>query len=238
MRMKPRTDKERLIIALLAETMKQAESMVKLLKKDVCTFEVGAPTYTALGPDVIKMIHQHGCEVYLDLKYHDIPSTVYKAVSTATKLGVAGLTVHASGGEEMLIKTVEAAKDAAGGKSKMPSLFGVTVLTSMESLADIGVQFEVREQVVRLAKLVKHCGLHGVVASPLEIAPIRKACGDKFLIMTTGVRPLGMAAQDQRRIASPIMAIAAGADFLVIGRPIVEAKDPRSVVLQILKEIT
>jgi orotidine-5'-phosphate decarboxylase len=236
--MKPKTNRDRLIVALLADTMKDAESMVKLLKKDVTTFEVGAPTYTALGPDVVKMIHGHGCKVYLDLKYHDIPSTVYKAVGAATKLGVAGLNVHASGGDEMLRSTVDAARDAAGSKAKMPSLFAVTVLTSMESLADIGVQFEVREQVVRLAKLASHCGLHGVVASPLEIAPIRKACGDKFFILTTGVRPLGSAAQDQRRIASPIMTMAAGADFIIIGRPIVQAKDPRSVVQQIMKEIS
>lgn len=234
---KPRDNKDRLIVALLADTMKDAEGMVKLLKGEVHTFEVGAPTYTALGPDVVKMIHHHGCRVYLDLKYHDIPSTVYKAVSTATKLGVAMLNVHAAGGDEMLKHTVQAALDVSGSRAKMPLLFAVTVLTSMESLADIGVQFEVREQVVRLANLSRECGLHGVVASPLEIAPIRKACGEKFLIVTTGVRPLGSAAQDQRRIASPIMAIAAGADYLVIGRPVVQAKDPRAVVRQILKEI-
>ncbi len=234
---KPRDNKDRVIVALLADTMKDAEGMVKLLKSDVHTFEVGAPTYTALGPDVVKMIHHHGCRVYLDLKYHDIPSTVYKAVSTATKMGVAMLNVHAAGGDEMLKHTVQAAMDVAGSRSKMPLLFAVTVLTSMESLADIGIQFEVREQVVRLANLSRECGLHGVVASPLEIAPIRKACGEKFLIVTTGVRPLGSAAQDQRRIASPIMAIAAGADYLVIGRPVVQAKDPRAVVRQILKEI-
>ncbi len=238
MTIKPRDDKERLIVALLADSMKEAEAMVKLLKGDVHTFEVGAPTYTSLGPDVVKMIHHHGCRVYLDLKYHDIPSTVAKAVAAATKLGVAMLNVHASGGEEMLRRSVDAARDAAGGKSKMPMVFGVTVLTSMESLGDIGIQFEVREQVVRLAKLSHECGLHGVVASPLEIAPIRKACGEKFIIVTTGVRPIGSAAQDQRRIASPIMAIAAGADYLVVGRPVVQAKDPRSVVRQILKEIS
>jgi orotidine-5'-phosphate decarboxylase len=238
MTVKPATQNERLIVAMLADNMKEAEAMVKLLKDDVHTFEVGAPTYTALGPDVIKMIHSHGCRVYLDLKYHDIPSTVHKAVAAATRLGVAMLNVHASGGEEMLRRTVDAAREAAGTKAKVPTLLAVTVLTSMESLGDIGVQFEVREQVVRLAKLTKQCGLHGVVASPLEIAPIRKACGERFLIVTTGVRPLGSAAQDQRRIASPIMAIAAGADLLVIGRPIIQAKDPRAVVRQILKEIS
>ena len=234
---KPNTGKERLIVALLADTLKEAESMVKLLKEDVHTFEVGAPTYTVLGPDVIRMIHDHGCRVFLDLKYHDIPSTVGRAVASATKLGVSMMTVHAAGGHEMLVRSVEAAQHAAGGKAKCPKLIAVTVLTSMESLGDIGVQFEVREQVVRLARLAKDCGLHGVLASPLEIAPIRKTCGEKILIVTPGVRPIGAAAQDQRRIASPIMAIAAGADFLVIGRPVVQAKDPRAVVRQILKEI-
>ena len=120
----------------------------------------------------------------------------------------------------------------------MPIILGVTVLTSMESLGDIGIQFEVREQVVRLASLSKMCGLTGVVASPLEIAPIRKACGEKFLIVTPGVRQLGVASHDQRRFSSPVMAVSAGADFIVVGRPIVQAKDPRAVVRQIIKEIS
>lgn len=235
---KPKKSRERLIVALLADTMKDAEHMVRLLKDEVSTFEVGMAAFTALGPDVVKMVHEHGCKVFLDLKYHDIPSSVAKAVAHATKLGVAMLNVHASGGHDMLVRSVEAAAHVAGGRHKMPKLFAVTVLTSMESLADIGVQFEVREQVVRLAKLSKECGLHGVVASPLEIAPIRKACGEKFLIVTPGVRPIGAAAQDQRRIASPIMAIAAGADYLVIGRPVAEAKDPLAVVKQIVREIS
>jgi orotidine-5'-phosphate decarboxylase len=235
---KPKGGKERLIVALLADKMKDAEQMVKLLKDDVQTFEVGAPTYTALGPDVIKMIHSHGCKVYLDLKYHDIPSTVGKAVYIATKLGVSMLNVHAAGGYDMLARTLEAAQVAAGSKANMPKLLAVTVLTSMESLGDIGVQFEVREQVVRLASMTKQCGLDGVVSSPLEIAPIRKACGEKLLIVTPGVRPIGAATQDQRRFSSPGMAIAAGADYIVVGRPIVEAKDPRAVVSQMLKEIS
>ena len=235
---KPKTDNDRLFIALPDDSMEVAEKMVKLLKDDVHTFEVGLPTYTALGPDVIKMVHDNGCRVFLDLKYHDIPSTVAKAVGIATRLGVAMMNVHAAGGHDMLTRAVDAARHAAGSKAKMPKLFAVTVLTSMESLGDIGVQFEVRDQVVRLAKLSKECGLHGVVASPLEIAPIRKACGEKFLIVTSGVRPIGADAQDQRRIASPIMAIAAGADFLVMGRPVVQAKDPKAIVQRILKEIS
>ena len=230
--------KDRLIVALLADSMKEATKLVKLLKKDIHIFEVGLPTYTLLGPDVIKMIHHEGCKVFLDLKYHDIPSTVARAVTAATKLKVEMLNVHAVGGSEMLRQSVDAAQQAAGSKSAMPKLVAVTVLTSMDSIADIGVQYEVREQVVRLAKLSQKCGFDGVLASPLEIKPIRNACGEKFLIFTTGVRPLGVAAEDQRRIASPVMAIAAGADYLVVGRPIIQAKNPAEVVQRILKEIS
>lgn len=235
---KPKHAKDRLIIALLQDDLREAESIVRLLKDEVSTFEVGAPTYTALGPDVIKMIHDNGCNVYLDLKYHDIPSTVAKAVGAATRLGVSMLNVHAAGGHDMLVRSVEAAQFAAGSRSKMPKVLGVTVLTSMESLGDIGIQYEVRDQVVRFAKMSKECGLHGVVASPLEIAPIRQTCGEKFIILTTGIRPIGSEAQDQRRISSPIMAIAAGADYLVIGRPVIESKDPKGVVSRIIKEIS
>lgn len=230
--------KDRLIVALLADSMKGATKLVRLLKKDINIFEVGLPTYTSLGPDVIKMIHHEGCKVFLDLKYHDIPSTVARAVAAATKLKVEMLNVHASGGSEMLRQAADSAMQAAGSKSAMPKLVAVTVLTSMDSMADIGIQFEVREQVVRLAKLSQKCGFDGVLASPLEIRPIRSACGENFLIVTTGVRPIGVAAEDQRRIASPVMAIAAGADYLVIGRPIMQAKDPVDVVHKILKEMS
>ena len=238
MKQKKAALKDRLIVALLAESMKDATKLVRLLKNDIGMFEVGMPTYTMLGPDVIKMIHHEGCKVFLDLKYHDIPSTVARAVAAATKLKVAMLNVHASGGSEMMRSSVDAALQAAGSRAAMPKLVAVTVLTSMDSMADIGIQFEVRDQVVRLARLSQQCGLHGVVASPLEIKPIRNACGEKFLIVTTGVRQIGSAAQDQRRIASPTMAIAAGADYLVIGRPITQAKHPEDVVKQILKEIS
>lgn len=238
MRGRPKNPRDRLIIGLAAETLKDAEKQVRLLKEDVAYFEVNMPLYTALGPDVIKMIHRNGGKVFLDLKYHDIPSTVAKAVEQATKLGVEMLNVHAAGGSDMMRRSVEAALQTAGSRSKMPLLFAVTVLTSMDSLADIGIQYEVRDQVVRLAKLAKECGLHGVLTSPLEIRPIRHACGEKFLIVTTGVRPLGSSPQDQRRIASPTMTIAAGADYLVVSRPVFQAKDPKAVVRSILKEIS
>ncbi|MFH1873920.1 MAG: orotidine-5'-phosphate decarboxylase [Pseudomonadota bacterium] len=229
---------DRLIVTLLAKTMKEATKFVKLLKKDITMFEVGLPTYTALGPDVIKMIRHEGAQVFLDLKYHDIPSTVERAVAMATKLKVSMLTVHASGGQEMLARSVQAALEAAGSKTEKPKILAATVLTSMDTMADIGIAFEVRDQVVRLAKMSQKAGVDGVIASPLEIKPIREACGGKFLIATTGVRPFGSDAQDQRRIASPVMAMAAGADYLIVGRPISQAKQPEEVVRKIIREIS
>lgn len=234
---KPIKPKDRLIVGLKGETIRDVEKFIRLMREDVNYFEVNMPAYTAFGPDVIEVIHRHGGKVFLDLKYHDIPSTVAKAVEQATKLGVEMLNVHAAGGSDMLQRSVEAALQTAGSRAKMPKLFAVTVLTSMDSLADIGIQYEVREQVVRLAKMSKECGLHGVIASPLEIRPIRNACGEKFLIVTTGVRPIGTLAMDQRRIASPTMTIAAGADYIVVGRPVIQAKDPKAVVKKILKEM-
>lgn len=229
--------KDRLIVTLLASTMNEGVKFIKLLKKDIHIFEVGLPTYTTLGPDVVKMVHNEGCKVFLDLKYHDIPSTVAKAVESAAKLKVAMLTVHASGGSEMLRRSVESAVHTAGSSVNRPKIIATTVLTSMDSMADIGIQFEVREQVVRLAKMSQKCGLDGVIASPLEIKPIKDACGNNFLIATSGVRPIGSATQDQRRFSSPIMAIAAGADYLIVGRPILQSKHPVEVVHQILAEI-
>lgn len=234
---KPKKPQDRLIVGLSGSTLKEVEKWVQLLIGDVNIFEVNMPFYTTFGPDVIKVIHDHGGKVFLDLKYHDIPSTVAKAVEEATKLGAEMMDVHAAGGGDMLQRSVDAALHVAGSKSKMPKIFAVTVLTSMDSLADIGIQYEVRDQVVRLAKLSQQCGLHGVIASPLEIKPIRNACGDKFIIVTTGVRPLGTLPNDQRRIASPTMTIAAGADYIVVGRPVQQAKDPKVVVKDILKEI-
>ncbi len=235
---KPKRPKDRLIVGLKGYTLKEIEKYIKLLRDDVSYFEVNMPNYVAFGPDVVKVIKSSGGKVFFDLKYHDIPSTVGQAVEQATKLGVEMINVHAAGGSEMLKRSVDAALQTAGSKAKMPRLIAVTVLTSMDSLADIGIQFEVRDQVVRLAKMAQQCGLHGVLASPLEIRPIRNACGDKFAIVTTGVRPFGSLPNDQRRIASPTMTIAAGADYLVIGRPVIQAKDPKSVVKAILKEIS
>lgn len=229
--------RERIIVTLSADDIKTAEKNIKLLSSEVRWFEIGLPTYTSLGPDVIKLVHEYNSKVYLDLKYHDIPSTVARAVESAVNLCADMITIHATGGFEMMCRAVESAKNAAAKMKSSPKIYAVTVLTSMESLGDIGVQFEVREQVVRLAKLAKQCGLDGVISSPLEIKYVRSACGNKFDIIATGVRPAGSAALDQRRIASPAMAIAAGASHIVIGRPVTDAKDPLKVIRQIIEEI-
>lgn len=227
--------KDKLIIALDGDSLEHAAKLVDILKSEVVNFKVGMPLFTACGPAVVKMIQDHGGKVFLDLKYHDIPSTVAKAVYAATKLGVAMINVHATGGRRMMAEALAAAQDAA--EKQPPMIIGVTVLTSMESLGDIGIQYEIREQVVRLAQLAQEVGLAGVLASPLEIQPIRKACGNKFIIVTSGIRSAGTHLDDQARIASPKQAIHAGADYLVIGRPVTEAKEPLAALKTILKEM-
>lgn len=231
-----RSAKDKLIIALDGDSLAHAAQLVDVLKNEVSNFKVGMQLFTACGPDSIKMVQDHGGKVFLDLKYHDIPSTVAKAVYIATKLKVAMINIHATGGRKMMAESLAAARDAAVD-DESPMIIGVTVLTSMESLGDIGIQYEIREQVVRLAQLAQEVGLHGVLASPLEIGPIRQACGKKFTIVTAGIRSTGTHLDDQARIASPHQAIAAGADFLVVGRPVTEAKDPLVAAKNILKEM-
>ena len=227
---------ERLIVAINGITLKDAEKLVNLLHGEVNIFQVGLPLYTAVGPDVIKMINDHGAKVFLDLKYHDIPSTVAKAVYVASKFGVHMINVHAVGGHKMLGEAIAASRDATGGCP--PIMLAVTVLTSMESLGDIGIQFEVREQVLRLATMAKQEGYNGVIASPLEIKLIRKICGNSFTIVTPGIRPVGAMGYDQKRIAGPKQAIEAGADYLIMGRPITEHKKPLEAVKTIIQEIS
>jgi len=227
---------ERLIVATSGTNLDEARALVNLLKEEVMLFQVGLPLYTAVGPDVIRMIKDEGCKVFLDLKYHDIPSTVAKSVYIATKLGADMINVHAAGGHKMLGEAISAAHDASGSPT-YPLMFAVTVLTSMESLADIGIQYEVREQAVRLAMMAKQEGFNGALSSPLEIKAIKKACGKSFIIVTPGIRPAGTTGYDQKRIANPTQAIQAGADYIIIGRPITESKDPLATVKAIIREI-
>jgi orotidine-5'-phosphate decarboxylase len=198
--------------------------------------KVGSQLYTAEGPRAVDRLAGLGYEIFLDLKFHDIPNTVAGAVSAAAELrDVAMLTLHAAGGLAMM----RAARESLSGKKTRPALLAVTLLTSLDStdLKQIGITGTPASRVLSLAKLAKEADLDGVVCSAHEVAAVRRACGPKFLIVVPGVRPAASAAQDQSRIATPADAIRAGADYLVVGRPITAAPDPRAAALSIAKEI-
>jgi orotidine-5'-phosphate decarboxylase len=233
--------KDKIIFALDVEHFGEAQHWVNLLKDHVGIFKVGKQLFTHAGPKVVDMIRKKGQKVFLDLKYHDIPNTVAKAGEEATKLEVAMFNLHALGGFEMMRKTVEASKAAAKSLGISPPLIlAVTILTSMdeETLKEVGVQGPLLEEVGRLAFLSLKAGVNGVVASPQEIGIIRERCGEKFLIVTPGIRHPSAKRDDQKRTMSPKEAIAAGADYLVIGRPIKEAKDPLEAVQKIIEDIS
>jgi orotidine-5'-phosphate decarboxylase len=199
-------------------------------------FKVGSQLFTTVGPKAVEKLAGLGYEIFLDLKFHDIPNTVAHAVAAGARLpGVRLMTIHASGGAEMM----RAARDAAGTRAKRPRLLGVTVLTSLDAatLRSVGVATAPVQQAVALAKLAKASGLDGVVASAHEISEIRKACGPGFLIVVPGIRPATAAADDQARVATPGDAIRAGADYLVVGRPITAAAKPREAAMRIGEEI-
>jgi len=232
--------RDRLIFALDVDDFSAAEKWVETLHENVGVFKVGKQLFTRCGPEVVKMVQDHGGEVFLDLKYHDIPNTVAKAAVEACKLGVKIFNVHALGGAEMMRKTVEEV-DAycASTGIERPQLLAVTILTSSteETLREIGIDRSVAEMVPRLAKLAQDAGFDGVVASPKEVTLIREVCGDDFAIVTPGVRPTFASLDDQKRVTTPAEAIAAGATALVIGRPISAASDPLDAAGKILREI-
>jgi len=233
--------KDRIIFALDVDHFHQAQQWVTLLKDRVGIFKVGKQLFTHSGPKVIDMISQKGQKVFLDLKYHDIPNTVAKAGEEATKHQVAMFNLHALGGFEMMRKTVEASRAISKnlGLSK-PIILAVTILTSMdeESIKEVGIQGPLADEVGRLASLAQNAGVDGVVASPKEIGIIRERCGEKFLIVTPGIRHPSDTKDDQRRTLTPREAIEAGADYLVIGRPIKEAKDPIEAVQKMIEDIS
>lgn len=220
---------QRLIVALDVPDLAAARTLVRTLRPVVTWFKVGSELFTAGGPAAVAVVHDQGGRVFLDLKFHDIPHTVAGAVSAAARLGVAMMNVHVAGGEAML----RAAVEANGGASERtrPILIGVTALTSDESSAAS------LEQVVDAAVLAKRCGLDGVVASAQEVQAIRLACGSSFVIVTPGIRPTAVPGDDQRRTATPGSAVRAGADYLVVGRPITQASDPLGVARAVLLEI-
>ena len=224
-----------IVVALDYPTPAQAIEMAKQLDPSKCRVKVGKELFTASGPAILEQLHKLNFDVFLDLKFHDIPNTCAGAVAVAAELGVWMVNVHASGGERMM----NAAAEAIANKNNKPILIAVTVLTSMEQsdLAGIGLDISPRQQVERLAKLSKQSGMDGVVSSAQEIQLIKDMCGNDFLTVTPGIRPAGSAAGDQRRIMTPQQAVNVGGDFLVIGRPITQSNNPQQVCLDIINSL-
>jgi orotidine-5'-phosphate decarboxylase len=221
--------RDRLIVALDVDSMEHAKTAVRRLAGEVGLFKIGKQLFTHAGPQAVKLIQELGGEIFLDLKFHDIPTTVAKAAIAATRLGVKMFNVHASGSLEMMRTTVkEVERVCRREKMRRPLMLGVTVLTSLnqDDLRRVGVERKVADQVVGLALLTKEAGMDGVVASPHEVADIRAACGPRFVIVTPGIRPADGQRNDQQRVMSPAAAVRAGVDYIVVGRPILEAPDP------------
>ncbi|MGD0536881.1 MAG: orotidine-5'-phosphate decarboxylase [Verrucomicrobiota bacterium] len=220
-----------IIVALDVPTPDRAVELATQLAPAVGAFKIGKELFTAAGPDIVRRLRGTGAPVFLDLKFHDIPNTVARAVEAAVRLDVQMLTVHASGGTAMLVAAEQAARAEAGRLGRMPPLvLGVTVLTSLDdvALAEIGINVGTAAQVERLARLAVKAGLRGLVCSPRELSLLRQCLPREVQLVTPGIRPASATADDQKRTLTPPEAIAAGADWLVIGRPICAAADPRA----------
>jgi len=226
--------KSRIFVALDVETKEKALEIVSDLKGLGACFKIGKQLFTSTGPELVREIVGMGEDVFLDLKYHDIPNTVAKAGVAAAELGVKIFNVHASGGRKMM----EAVRSEMDKLQNPPLVLAVTILTSLgeEDIREVGFDRTIPEQIAKLAKLAKDSGMDGVVASPLEIELIRETCGKDFKILTPGIRPAFAAVNDQKRIATPAEALRKGADYLVIGRPITAAENRREAFLKILEE--
>jgi orotidine-5'-phosphate decarboxylase len=225
----------RIIVSLDFDREQAALDLAGLLDPTRCRVKVGKELFTCCGPGVVEKLRNGGFDVFLDLKFHDIPHTVARACVAAAKLGVWMLNVHASGGSAML-RAAREAVDAAAGK---PLLIAVTVLTSLseQDLHDIGVSCTPDEQVLRLSALARDAGLDGVVCSAREAVQLRRSCGEDFALVTPGIRPAGSGSEDQKRIMTPAEAIHAGSDYLVIGRPVTRAADPLQALIAIEDEV-
>ena len=228
---------ERIIVALDFPGPEPARALLEQLPH-AHAVKVGSELFTAAGPALIRELVDRGLQVFLDLKFHDIPNTVGRAAASAAALGVAWLSVHLSGGAEMVAAAVRAAQ--SGGRVSAPRVLGVTVLTSLSSadLSEVGIARSLEDQVVTLARLGQGAGAAGVVASPREIAALRRACGTGLELVIPGVRPAWASSDDQKRVATPGEAVLAGADRLVIGRPISAAADPAKAFERIVEEIS
>ncbi|MGZ8476762.1 MAG: orotidine-5'-phosphate decarboxylase [Candidatus Binatia bacterium] len=232
--------RERLIVALDVDDLEQAAELVRQLAGEVGMFKVGKQLFTHAGPQAVRQIQVLGGEIFLDLKFHDIPNTVAKAAIEATRLGVKMFNVHASGSLEMMRLTAkEVRRVCRQQKLRKPIMLAVTVLTSLnqDDLQRVGVERKVADQVVRLALLTKEAGMDGVVASPHEVADIREACGQRFVIVTPGIRPSDGNRNDQQRVMTPQNAVRGGVDYIVVGRPIIEAKEPVAAARAIVADM-
>ena len=230
---------EQLLVALDVDTVAEARALADELRGIVGGFKIGSRLFTSAGPAFVEELASRGDRVFLDLKFHDIPNTVAGAITAATRLGVWMVNVHASGGSAMMRAARAAADEEAARASRpAPLVIAVTMLTSLDqgALTQIGLNCSVTAQVERLAALTEAAGLDGVVASPQEIAIIRQACGPRFAIVTPGIRGAGDAKGDQSRTLSAAGALAAGASYLVVGRPIIAAADPRAAAERIATE--
>ncbi|MCQ1057710.1 orotidine-5'-phosphate decarboxylase [Photobacterium sp. ZSDE20] len=226
----------KVIVALDYPSQDEAFAFVDRIEPGSCRLKVGKEMFTFFGPDFVRKLHDRGHSVFLDLKFHDIPNTCSRAVAAAADLGVWMVNVHASGGERMMTASREILEPF--GKDR-PLLIGVTVLTSMEAsdLQGIGITAEPKDHVLNLARLTKNSGLDGVVCSAHESTMLKTELGSEFKLVTPGIRPAGSSAGDQRRVMTPVEAVQAGSDYLVIGRPITKAADPAAVLAEINKTL-
>lgn len=226
----------KVIVALDFDNQNAANELISKLDPNACRLKIGKEMFTYFGPDWVKKVVALGFDVFLDLKFHDIPNTVAKAVKAAASLGVWMVNVHASGGPDMMKAAIEALKET---DTNRPLLTAVTVLTSMDQnqLNSVVGNIQISEQVKRLALLTQECGLDGVVCSAQEAIELRKILNHDFLLVTPGIRPIGSKTGDQVRIATPLSALESGVNYLVIGRPITQAADPLSSLNDINKSI-
>ena len=225
----------KIIVALDFPSAMPALALAQRLSPELCRLKVGKELFTATGPALLERLMKSGFEIFLDLKFHDIPNTTAQACKAAAGLGVWMINVHALGGRRML----EAAKEAVSTSSCSPRLIAVTLLTSMDQsdLADLGIAETPEDMVLRLARLAQDCGLDGVVCSALETERLREQCGKAFCLVTPGIRPVDASLDDQSRVMTPEAALRSGASYLVIGRPITKAADPLQALFDINEQI-
>ena len=237
----PLIAKDRLVLALDVDNDSEALAIVAELKDTIGMFKVGYQLFTAYGPEIVRRIISAGGRVFLDLKYHDIPHTAAKASAEAVKLGVSIFNVHATGGIDMMKAVVESANETAQKLNRpAPLVLAVTILTSMDEKSlrkELKITRSLRREVAHLTRLARRAGMHGVVASAREIKMLRRVVRGEFIILTPGVRPAWAGQDDQKRVMTPGEAFAAGADYIVVGRPVLKAPDRKAAVEKILKEL-